>query len=320
MYQLDSLDRKILSELDGDSRQAYSELAKKVRTKKDTVKYRIDRLIENEIIDGFYTVIDYSKLGFLLFRLYIQTEGIPETKKQELLKYLKDHKNVNLLFRITGIYHISFDVWVKDTWQYEEFWYGLIEKFGVYFSNYHSALKTRYTEFSRNYLANDGKEKLQFTISQKTGKEDMDALDFKILTIISTDARESLVDIAKKSGTSVVTARDRLKQLIRKKVIVGFRTMLNYEKLGYQYYKVDLWFSNMARYSQIMQRILSHSNVIYTERTLITSHFEFDLEVKDFREFILIMDGFEKEFPEDIKRYEYYTMIKNYKTNYLPAL
>ena len=126
MYQLDSLDRKILSELDGDSRQAYSELAKKVRTKKDTVKYRIDRLIENEIIDGFYTVIDYSKLGFLLFRLYIQTEGIPETKKQELLKYLKDHKNVNLLFRITGIYHISFDVWVKDTWQYEEFWYWLI--------------------------------------------------------------------------------------------------------------------------------------------------------------------------------------------------
>ncbi len=320
MNELNTIDRKILSELDKDSRRPYSALAKKVRIKKDTVKYRIGRLLESGVIDGFYTVIDYSKLGFLLFRLYIQTEGIPETKKQELIKYLKEHKNVNLLFRITGIYNLSFDVWIRDIWEYEKFWYGLIEKFGVYFSNYHSALKTRYTEFSRNYLAEDGKEKLQFTISQKTEKEDLDELDFRILTIISKDARESLVNVAKNAGTSVVTARERLRQLVRKKVVVGFRTMLNYEKLGYQYYKVDLWFNNMERYVQIMQKILSHPNVIYTERTLVTSHFEFDLEVKDFRQFISIMDGFEKEFPNDIKRYEYYTLIKNYKTNYLPAL
>ncbi|MDO8554359.1 MAG: winged helix-turn-helix transcriptional regulator [Candidatus Micrarchaeota archaeon] len=320
MEQLDTIDRKILSELDRDSRQAYSAIAKKVRAKKDTVKYRINKLRQDGIIEGFYTVINYSKLGFLLFRLYIQTEGISEDKKLELLTYLKEHKNVNLVFRITGRYNFSFDVWVRDIWEYEKFWYGLIEKFGVYFSNYHSALKTRYTEFSRNYLAEDGKEKLQFTISQKTEKEDLDELDFRILTTISKNARESLVNMAKKAGTSVVTARERLRQLIRKKVIVGFRTMLNYEKLGYQYYKVDLWFNNMENYTQIIQRVLSHPNVIYTERTLVTSHFEFDLEVKDFRQFISIMDEFEKEFPEDIKRYEYYTLIKNYKTNYLPSL
>lgn len=320
MYEIDAINRNILSELDKNSRQAYSTLAKKVRTKKDTVKYRIDGLMEHGVINGFYTVINYSKLGFLLFRLYIKTERISEDKKQELLAYLIAHKNVNLVFRITGLYNLSFDVWVRDIWEYEKFWYTLIEKFGTYFSNYHSALKTSYTEFSRKYLTEGSEEKLQFTISQKTEKEDLDKLDFKILTILSTNARESLVNIAKESGTSVVTARDRMKKLIKKKVIVGFRTMFNLEKLGHNYYKVDLWFGDTTRSADIKQRILSHPNIIYTEKTLVTSHFEFDLEVEDFREFINIMDGFEKEFPNTVRRYEYYTLIRNYKTNYLPEL
>lgn len=320
MNELDAVDRKTLSELDKDSRQAYSALAKKAKIKKDTVKYRIDKLLESGVIDGFYTVIDYSKLGFLLFRLYIQIDGIPETKKQELIQYLKNHKNVNLLFRITGIYNLSFDVWVRDVWQYEDFWYTLVEKFGVYFSNYHSAIKSSYTEFSRTYLHESKNDKINFTISQKTSKEELDKTDFKILTILSTNARTSLTELAAKTSTSVVTCRTRLKNLIKNKVIVGFRTMFNLERLGYHYYKVDMWLSDMSKLNEIRQKILSHSNVIYTEKTLVTSHFEFDLEVRDFRELIMIMDGFEKEFSNSISRYEYYTLIENYKTNYLPSL
>ncbi len=319
MNELDTLYRKILSELDQNSRQAYSTLAKKARIKKDTVKYRIDKLIEREVINGFYTVIDYSKLGFLLFRLYIKTEEIPEPKKQELINYLKAHKNVNLLFRITGIYNLSFDVWVIDVWQYEDFWYDLVKKFGIYFADYHSAIKSSYTEFSRNYLHESKNDKIDFTIFQKTEKENLDKLDFKILTILSTNARTSLTELAAKTGVSIVTCRTRLKTLIKTKVIVGFRTMFNLEKLGYHYYKVDMWLSDMSRLNEIREKILSHSNVIYTEKTLVTSHFEFDLEVRDFRQFIMIMDGFEKDFSASISRYEYYTLIENYKTNYLPS-
>ncbi|MFH1520228.1 MAG: Lrp/AsnC family transcriptional regulator [Candidatus Micrarchaeota archaeon] len=320
MYELDLTDRKILYELDRNSRQTYSKLGQKLRTKKEKVKYRIDKLIREGIIEGFYTVIDYSKLGFISFRFYFQISGMPEEKKEEMIKYLKNHNKIWIFYRITGLYNFSFSIWVSDIYEYEMFWNGFMQLFGAYISDSHLALKTHYTEFSRNYLVNKADDKMQFTVLQKSEKEDLSKIDYKILNLLSVNARVTLVEMAKAIGTSIVTCRSHLRRLIKKKVIVGFRLMLNYEKLGYHYYKVDLWFNGMEKQKQVMQKVLSHPNVIYTEKTLVTSHFEFDLEVKDFREFIQIMDEFEREFPGMIKRYIYYSLIKNYKINYLPSV
>lgn len=321
MIQLDQLDRKILHELDADSRQSYAKIAKKTRSNKDTVKYRIEKLIENEIIEGFYTVIDYTKLGFISFRFYVQISDMPVSKKEELIDYLKNHENIWIFYRITGHYDFSFSIWVRNVWQYQKFWEEFTEKFGVYFLKYHLAVKTEYTEFTRGYLTEkDEHEKIGFKVLHEGETEALDKLDFKILNMLSRNARTSLVELAAKTKTSVVTAGARLKDLLKKRVIVGFRVMLNYKKLGYDYYKVDLWFSDMKQKKEVMNNILAHPNVIYTEKTLVTSDFEFDLEVEDFNNFIEIMDSFEKTFPDQIKRYEYYTLIKNYKVNYLPTI
>lgn len=280
----------------------------------------MEKLVRDGVIERFYAVIDYSKLGLLSFRFYFQLNGMPEERKQEMVEYLKRHKNIWIFYRVTGQYHFSFSIWVRDIWEYEEFWEDFSGKFGSYLSDYHLALKTKYTEFSRNYLVDQPEDKEQFTVLEKGDRVELDKIDFRMLNLLSANARTTLVDMAKAAGTSIVTCRARLKRLVKKKVVVGFRTMLDYEKLGYQYYKVDLWFSDMRKKEAIMQRVLSHPNVIYTEKTLVTSHFEFDLEVPGFREFIKIMDEFEKAFPGAIAMYTYYSLIKNYKINYLPAL
>lgn len=321
MIPLDALDRKIIYQLDRDSRASYAEIGRAVRAKKETVKNRIEKLLENKVIEGFYTVIDYSKLGFESFRIYLTLEDISSEKREELLNYLLKNEKIWILYRTTGQYHFTFSIWVKDPWECEVFWTELIEKFGNYIDDHHLSLVTHYTEFSRNYLIENNKEgKKEFTILQKNEKEDLDKLDFKILNLLSTNARIPLVEIAKKLNTSTVTCRAHIKKLLQKKVIIGFRAMLNYDALDYQYYKVDLWFQNMEKIKEIKQSILSHPNVIYTEKTLATSHFEFDLEVKGFRNFIQIMDNLEKKFPDQIKKYNYYSLIKNYKINYLPSL
>lgn len=320
MLDLDTLDRKILYELDRDSRQTYSNLGKKTRAKKDTVKYRIQKMMDEGLIEGFFTVIDYAKLGYTSLRYYIEIANASPQIKEEIIQYIKNNKQVWLLFEITGPFHLSFNVWARHIWEHEKFWEELSEKFGIYFAKHHVSIKTRYTEFSRSYLANTEEGKKEFSILQKEKKEDIDDVDFEILKNISVNARVSLVEMAQKTKLSVVTCRMHLKQLIKKKIIIGFRVMFNYEKLGYQYYKVDLWFKDPEKKMQLMQRILSHENVIYTEKTLVTSDFEFDLEVKNFDEFIRIMNGFENQFPNSIKKYEYYTLIKNHKMNYVPSV
>ena len=60
MKELDSKDHRILYNLFLNSRQSLSSIGKKVGLPKNVVKYRIDRLIENGIIEN---EIDHVFIG-----------------------------------------------------------------------------------------------------------------------------------------------------------------------------------------------------------------------------------------------------------------
>ena len=67
--KLDLKDRKILYELDSNARQSNSGIAKKVGLNKNTVNYKINRMTEEGIITGYYTVVDSSRLGYFSIRV-----------------------------------------------------------------------------------------------------------------------------------------------------------------------------------------------------------------------------------------------------------
>ena len=68
MGALDIKNRKILYQLDVNSRQPYSRIGKLVGLPKTAVAERIQSLQEKGIIHSFYTVIDVYKLGYILMR------------------------------------------------------------------------------------------------------------------------------------------------------------------------------------------------------------------------------------------------------------
>ena len=70
MKKIDLKDRKILFELDRNSRQSLSQIGKKVGVAKSIVSYRINRLQKLGIIKSYYTVVDLYKLGFIAPRLH----------------------------------------------------------------------------------------------------------------------------------------------------------------------------------------------------------------------------------------------------------
>ncbi|MCZ7384337.1 MAG: winged helix-turn-helix transcriptional regulator [Candidatus Methanoperedens sp.] len=63
MVELDNLDIKILTHLQGNSRKSFQEIAKACLTSVPTIKSRVDRLLELGIIMKFTIDIDNTKLG-----------------------------------------------------------------------------------------------------------------------------------------------------------------------------------------------------------------------------------------------------------------
>ena len=85
MLKVDLKDRKILYELDYDSRQSLSKIGQKVGLHKNVVLYRIKRLENLGIISFYYTVIDSFKLGYSSFRVYLVLQNITPHIKSEIV-------------------------------------------------------------------------------------------------------------------------------------------------------------------------------------------------------------------------------------------
>src|SRR3989338_7492677 len=92
--KLDVRDRKILSLLVRDARMPFSKIAKSVRLSRDAVAYRIARLQQQGVIVGYAPIVDYKKLGFYTFRVFLLVSEALEEKKSSLLAYLVAHRNV----------------------------------------------------------------------------------------------------------------------------------------------------------------------------------------------------------------------------------
>ncbi len=71
MEKLDLKDRKILYELDINSRQSFSQLGKRVGLHKDVVAYRVKKLQEKGIIKNFITEINNYKTGYPTVKFYL---------------------------------------------------------------------------------------------------------------------------------------------------------------------------------------------------------------------------------------------------------
>jgi DNA-binding Lrp family transcriptional regulator len=100
--KLDLKDRRILYQLDIDSRQSLTQIGKKVGLKKDVVSYRIQRMQDEGVIKNFWTLIDAYKLGYIIFRFYLVFQYTNPEVKNKIIDYLAKDKHTCVINSIIG--------------------------------------------------------------------------------------------------------------------------------------------------------------------------------------------------------------------------
>ena len=107
MEKLDLKDKKILYELDCDSRQSFRGIGRKVGLSKDVVASRVKRLQEIGIIKRFCIYYDVLQLGLNLLRFYFKFQyATPEIKK-EIINHFMNDDSVKILFSTEGSYDLG---------------------------------------------------------------------------------------------------------------------------------------------------------------------------------------------------------------------
>ena len=318
MQKIDQIDKNILFELDKNSRRSINEISKILNLKKDTTAYRVKQLEENKIINGYYTVIDYSKLGYVLTRLYIKFQDTTLEIEEEIINYLVNLKITFTVYKTEGDWDIAIGFLVKSLDEFNQVLISFQEIYKKYIHSRSTAIFTDYVEYYRNYLVEEKIRDYSSISIGKAAKIDIDQTDLEILKIISKNAKFSLIELSKISKLSSMAIIYRIKQLEKKKIILRYRALIDYSKLGYEYYKIDLDIEDIKKLKQLQNFAKQHPNITYEDRVVGGSDFEFDAELKGYEEFYKLIEEIKSKFPGVIRTYKYYKARKIYKYIYFP--
>ena len=320
MTELDLKDRKILYQLDINSRQSFTQIGKKVGLPKNVVAYRIKRLEKRGVIGRYYTVIDAFKLGYISIRFYLTYQYTTPEIEKDILDHFVKNIYTYWIGSVEGRFDLVVIMWVKDLIDFHLFWKETLKKYRDYFQEQVFSVYIQLLHYRNSYLLDDYEkpDREKFEIIGSGKRVDTDDLDFKILKMISANARIPTVEIANRLGVTSTTIKKRLKELMKMGVIQGFRTELDISKIGYKQFKVDIDFKDYIKIDTVTRYITSNPHLYYITKTAGHSDLEPTFRVKNLDYLHEIMEDVSKKFPHVIKNYKYFNVTKMHKLHYMP--
>ena len=126
----------------------------------------------------------------------------------------------------------------------------------------------------------------------------------------------------KEIKTTEMVVRYRLKNLIKKGIIIGFKPFLNVHKLGYTYFKLHLTLQNLTpeKKKSIVNYIHQHPNTVHMTELVGGADLEAEFQVKTNEEFYAHVQELRLKFGDIIRDYEFMQYTQEYKFTYLPEM
>jgi len=110
--KIDKVDWKLLNEIVVNARVPLIELAEKLKSSSQTVNYRLNNLIKNDIIKAFRVGIDISKLGLQKYSIDIYLKN--HSKRKAIYDYLSQKPYLEDFLESVGWADIQFAVIVEN--------------------------------------------------------------------------------------------------------------------------------------------------------------------------------------------------------------
>ena len=323
MTKIDLKDRKILYELDLDCRQSNTQIGKKVGLKKDVVSYRIKKLQEEGVIKNFYTEIDTFRLGYKVFRIYLNFQYVTSDVKEQIIKYFVEYKNSWVVKSEKSEIDLVVIIWVKDIFEFYQFWDKTLDKYEDYFAKYTISIYIQAYSYKRSFLLSEIKEISSGEIFRMScgGKPvEIDKTDYKLLNEIAVNARIPLIELAEKLGCSSQSVNYRIKNLINSEVIKKFRVNIDLSQIGLQHFKVNIYLKDHKLKGPILKYLENKPYLEYMNFAIGWADLEPEFVAKDFDELMKILDEVNSKFSGAIKKQSFFITDKIYKFRCLPEL
>ncbi len=317
-FKLDMKDRRILYELDSNARQTASQIGKKIGLPTGVVNYRIKRLEEEKIITQYQIIVNLSKLGIIQFKICLAFQHLDSNHLEEILSRLKNNPSIKWIVSSRGNWDLIISLEAKSLQEIDRLKHEVLSRFGGYVSKKAISLLVEAETFNREYLLEDKQTKHSRYIMKEDKEVELDDLDLKILKNLAENARKSIVKIAEELDISERIVNYRINQLVKERVILGFKIALNYSRLGVKFYKTFIYLDSptQEKINSLIKFLEQHRNVSHHVKVLGNWDFEPEFECYSEEEFDKTLTEIKDKFSDIIKSIDIITISKEHKFVY----
>lgn len=318
--RLDVLDERVLAELDNDARQSNAQIARRLHVNKNVINYRIKNLEKIGIITGYYTVIDTYRLGYSAYRIYLKLQYASPEKEKEIMDYFVALSQTWWVGSIQGRFSIGALIWIKTQKEFVDIWQALQMKFRNFLEDvrvviYHGLEHYR-LPFAKRHL----KERARVESIGVGQTIAVDSTDIALLRFIAARARASLLEVAQMLGVTPAAAHYRIRQLMKKRVILGYRAIVDTRKLGYTLYKMNINLRDMRAYEKMRRFAQEHGDIFYLDKTIGFADLEIEAYAQNPQQFYEIMNEIRTRFADVIWDCDFFAFSEITKLKYMPTV
>jgi DNA-binding Lrp family transcriptional regulator len=119
IQHIDKIDEKVIKAISQNSRKNIVDIAKEINETIDIVKYRLKKLKENKIINGFTIQLNLEKLGYEYYSVFLNMHNLSEALINKVISYAENHPNILFIVEVIGNYDLQLELEVKNYIEFE---------------------------------------------------------------------------------------------------------------------------------------------------------------------------------------------------------
>jgi DNA-binding Lrp family transcriptional regulator len=315
-------DYRLISLIGENARMSLKDIAYELKKSSQRVKYNLKIIEKGGIIRNPYAIIDYSYFGLILFRVYYKNGYISEGDKTRIINELKENLHIVSIYELTGEYDIAVEFASENPSRFNKELKKVVN-IAPTLTDYKIVLNFVTYIYPRNYIP--GCEKLNIYETDKILGGDREK---EIFTRTQLDIIKSLVlnpkigycALAKEVGLNVKTVKKVIFDLEKKKIIRGYKYIIDTNKLNFASNRIFVKLHNLKkeREEELMQFMSRKKEVVQVNKTIGDWDLEIDIESLSPAKNRYIILRFREEFRDLIERFNIIEFSTVYKKSYLP--
>jgi DNA-binding Lrp family transcriptional regulator len=319
--KLDVKDKRILMLLAENSRMPLTQIAKKVKLSRDAINYRIKRMEEKGVIIKFFPSLNYAKLGYYLFHVFVLMDELDTKEQDKLINHLVIHSHVESVLEYNDRWDLEIVFIAKDLLEFDSIILGITEKFS------HVVIEKDKVEIIKRYksqyippLIEKIKQPFEKVPEMRLDKVHIDKKDLKLLRLLSGNARASTYELGKNLGMSPDTVTYRMKKLIKERVIRKFTLLINYSLLNYNWYTytVELKVFSRKNEQRFEEFLRQHPHIVRAAKTIGGWDLLMYIIADHPTRYHQVIKSIKRDFSDVIKNYEAWIAYKEHIYNPMP--